>query len=168
MASTGATENQVKFWTEPALESVEYLHAEYRDFAFPAHFHEAHAIGIIERGAQRFRPGRSSPLLMPEGSLCVIHPGMVHEGHGGVEGGWRYRMFYPSAALVLRALESHQSPLLRWPRVAGPLAVPAIRSPPPSLARRRGPAGAGEPHTPVPARAVHAPYRCPRGLQALA
>ncbi|NNB92881.1 AraC family transcriptional regulator [Corallococcus exiguus] len=110
MASAGANENQVKFWPEPALESVEYLCAEYRDFAFPAHFHETYAIGIIERGAQRFRPGRSSPLLMPEGTLCVINPGMVHEGNCGVDGGWRYRMFYPSPTLVLRALETHRSP----------------------------------------------------------
>ncbi len=110
MARAGEHENQVKFWTDPALEAVDYLHAEYRDYSFPAHFHETYAIGIIERGAQRFLPGRGSPLLMPEGALCVINPGMVHEGHSGVEGGWRYRMFYPSSALVLRALGTHRLP----------------------------------------------------------
>jgi len=71
---------------------------------FPPHLHDAYAIGVIERGAQSFRSGRHSPVLMTEGTLCVINPGMVHEGKAGTEGGWRYRMFYPSEHLGARAL----------------------------------------------------------------
>lgn len=96
--------NKIRMWTDNALEPVEYLSADYQDFAFPPHVHDSYAIGVIERGAQRFRPGNRSPLLMPEGTLCVINPGMVHEGSSGSDGGWRYRMFYPSPGLIARAL----------------------------------------------------------------
>jgi AraC-like DNA-binding protein len=97
--------NQVQMWIDRALEPVEYLSADYQDFAFPPHLHDEFAIGIIERGAQRFRPGRRGHLLMTAGTLCVINPGVVHEGRSAGDGGWRYRMFYPSMSLVARALD---------------------------------------------------------------
>lgn len=96
--------NQVEIWLDEALEPVEFLRASYRDFAFPSHLHPGFAIGIIEHGAQRFSTRRGSSELMPEGTLCAINPGEVHEGRAGAEGGWSYRMFYPSANLVARSL----------------------------------------------------------------
>lgn len=96
--------NHIRTWTDDAVEAVDYLCADYRDFAFPPHLHDTYAIGVIERGTQSFRSGRHTPVLMTEGTVCVINPGMVHEGRGGSADGWRYRMFYPSAALVARAL----------------------------------------------------------------
>lgn len=104
--------NQIRMWTDNALEPVDYLSADYQDFVFPPHLHDSYAIGVIERGAQRFSPGVRSSVLMPEGTLCVINPGMVHSGSSGSDGGWRYRMFYPSPALVARALteESRELP----------------------------------------------------------
>ena len=44
--------------------------------------------------------------------LCAINPGVVHEGCPATEQGWRYRMFYPSPALVANALEHPQRPSL--------------------------------------------------------
>ncbi len=109
-SSSARSRNAVDIWLDVALEPVEYLRADYYDFVFPPHLHEGYAIGVIERGAQRFRPGRSSTLLMPEGTLCVINPGVVHEGRAGLEGGWSYRMFYPSPQLVARALDINRTP----------------------------------------------------------
>jgi AraC-like DNA-binding protein len=105
-----APPNTVQVWSDHVLEPTEYLSASYKDFVFPPHLHEGFAIGVIERGAQRFRPGRKSSLIMPQGSLCVINPGVVHEGRAGVEGGWTYRMFYPSEDLVRRALSIDEEP----------------------------------------------------------
>lgn len=96
--------NDIRMWTDRALEAVDYLSADYRDFTFPPHLHDGYAIGVIERGAQSFQSARRTPLLMTAGTLCVINPGVVHEGRAGSDGGWRYRMFYPSQALVARAL----------------------------------------------------------------
>jgi AraC-like DNA-binding protein len=105
MKRTESTSNHSTVWFDQATE---FLSADYRDFAFPPHVHETFAIGVIEAGAQHFRPGRANTLVMPAGTLCVINPGVVHEGLPATEQGWRYRMFYPSPALVDSKLEHPQ------------------------------------------------------------
>ena len=95
-------------WSDAAFEATEFLAADYREFVFPPHLHETFAIGVIEAGGQRFRPGRASALVMPAGTLCAIDPGVVHEGCPATEQGWRYRMFYPPPALVADTLEQPQ------------------------------------------------------------
>lgn len=97
--------NQSMAWSDDSFAATEFLFADYRDFVFPLHVHETFAIGVIEAGGQHFQPGRSPSLIMPEGTLCTINPGVVHEGRPATEQGWRYRMFYPSPALVAGALE---------------------------------------------------------------
>jgi AraC-like DNA-binding protein len=100
--------NMSMSWSDEAFEATEFLFADYRSFAFPPHVHERFAIGVIESGGQKFRPGRAPSLIMPANKLCVINPGVVHEGRPATEQGWRYRMFYPSPTLVIRTLESPQ------------------------------------------------------------
>ena len=100
-----AHNNQSATWSDEAFEATEFLLADYRDFAFPAHVHETFAIGVIEAGGQRFRPGRAPALVMPAGTLCAINPGVVHVGRPATDQGWRYRMFYPSSALLASTLE---------------------------------------------------------------
>ena len=64
-------------WSDGAFEATEFLFADYRDFVFPPHLHETFAIGVIQAGGQRFRPGRAPALVMPAGKLCAINPGVV-------------------------------------------------------------------------------------------
>jgi AraC-like DNA-binding protein len=112
MKQAGPSGNQTRMWSDDAVGATEFLCAEYRDFAFPPHVHETFAIGVIETGGQQFRPERAPSLIMPAGTLCAINPGVVHEGCAATSRGWRYRMFYPSPALVAHALgESQQQPL---------------------------------------------------------
>jgi len=120
--------NRLQTWMDPALEPTEFLAAEFQNFLFPPHLHEAYAIGIIEEGGQRFRPGRGDPLVMPAGTLCVINPGVVHEGRPATDQGWRYRMFYPTPSLVARALggpSGNVSPMSCLPRFAANVLVDA-------------------------------------------
>jgi AraC-like DNA-binding protein len=100
--------NQSANWSDAAFEATEFLVADYRDFVFPAHLHESFAIGVIEAGGQRFRTAREPALVMPAGTLCAINPGVVHEGSPATKQGWRYRMFYPSPALVAGRLDCAQ------------------------------------------------------------
>src|SRR5262245_40422714 len=115
MAASSSSEpgtNRSASWSDAALGATEFLFADYRDFVFPAHLHETFAIGAIQAGGQRFRPGRAPALVMPAGKLCAINPGVVHEGCPATEQGWQYRMFYPSPALVASTLEhSQRAPL---------------------------------------------------------
>jgi AraC-like DNA-binding protein len=103
-----ASGNHSVSWSDAALEATEFLFADYRDFVFPAHVHETFAIGVIEAGGQRFRPGHAPALVMPAGRLCAINPGVVHAGCSATKQGWRYRMFYPSPPLVAGTLEHAQ------------------------------------------------------------
>jgi AraC-like DNA-binding protein len=100
--------NRSRTWSDDALGTTEFLFAHYTDFVFPPHVHETFAIGVIEAGGQRFLPGRASSLVMPAGTLCAINAGVVHEGRPATAEGWRYRMLYPSPALVARILDSEQ------------------------------------------------------------
>src|SRR5262245_40016307 len=113
MGKAESGENKSNRWSDEAFGSTEFLFAEYRDFIFSPHVHETFAIGVIESGGQEFRPGRASTLVMPAGTLCAINPGVVHEGRAATPQGWRYRMFYPSPALLAGALADvqHTPPL---------------------------------------------------------
>jgi AraC-like DNA-binding protein len=111
--------NQATLWREPGFADAELLAAHYPTHRFPPHAHDAFAIGVIERGAQAFLDGDGRRALMPQGTICVINPGQVHEGRPGVDGGWDYRMIYlPADALLARLREAS-------PRFSAALHFPA-------------------------------------------
>ncbi len=96
--------NRKRSWYEQLARSTEFLEADFVDFHYPRHVHETFAIGVIERGAQRFATG-SGETVMPAATVCVVDPGVVHWGWPATEAGWRYRMFYPSLDVVAAALD---------------------------------------------------------------
>lgn len=99
-----ATEvNEVSMWRSAALADTLFLRANFRDHRFQPHFHEEYAIGIIEDGCQAFSFDAKRRIDLPRGTVCLISPGMVHEGWAGAENGWTYRMFYPSVFFVEQA-----------------------------------------------------------------
>lgn len=109
-----------RLWRDEQLGGLELLRARYVTFAFAPHFHDTYAIGITESGAQAFSNGRGRNTLMPAGSVALVHPGEVHTSRSGADGGWAYRMLYPSAELLQRAASE----------VAGrPRPLPDFRSP---------------------------------------
>ncbi len=96
--------NYKRSWFEPLIDDTEFLEADFVDFRYPRHVHETFAIGVIERGAQRFA-SKSGETLMPSHTLCVVDPDVVHWGWPATEVGWRYRMIYPSVEVVEAALD---------------------------------------------------------------
>lgn len=97
----------VTFWRDPALHHLELLHAHYVTHSFAPHAHEGFAIGVIERGAERFSYRRANHVA-PAGSIVVINPGEMHTGASLLPSGWSYRMFYPDAH-VLQAVAGEMS-----------------------------------------------------------
>lgn len=69
------------------------MHARFVTHSFARHFHEGYCLGVIEDGALGFRY-RGENLVAPAGSVNLAVPGEVHDGHGAVDSGWAYRMFY--------------------------------------------------------------------------
>jgi AraC-like DNA-binding protein len=92
-----------KFWIDPQLDNLELLRATYITYAFAPHIHETFAIGVTEVGAQEYTYNRRQRLIMPAGSVAVVHPGEVHTSQAVDSSGWSYRMLYPSADLLKRA-----------------------------------------------------------------
>jgi AraC-like DNA-binding protein len=96
---------EAHFWRAPALGGLELLRATYRTFAFSPHSHETFAIGVTEQGAQLYTSGRHRDVVMPAGSVAVVHPGEVHTSRAQDARGWSYRMLYPPAGLIQEIAE---------------------------------------------------------------
>ena len=87
----------IRFWQTPPLTGVELLTARYIEHRFVPHVHDGFVIGMIIEGAQRYRY-RGAEHLAATGTLVLINPDEVHNGHKGHDAGWRYRAFYPDNA----------------------------------------------------------------------
>ncbi|WP_353652406.1 AraC family ligand binding domain-containing protein [Sinorhizobium sp. RAC02] len=59
----------------------------------------------MEEGCQAFSYDSRHRVDLSRGTVCLIAPGIVHEGWAGTEDGWTYRMFYPPASLIGQAAE---------------------------------------------------------------
>ncbi len=94
---------QAKFWRAQEYDNLELLRATYITHSFDRHIHEGYAIGMMERGAERFYY-RGDHYVLPEGCAVVINPGEIHTGHAIRADGWTYRMFYPDVPFVQRIL----------------------------------------------------------------
>lgn len=96
------TGEQVTFWRDSRLSNLEVLRATFITHTFAPHTHEGYAIGVIEKGAERFKY-RKAVHVAPQGSIVVINPAEMHTGEAAIQQGWSYRMLYPEIALLQRA-----------------------------------------------------------------
>ncbi|HXH03604.1 MAG TPA: AraC family transcriptional regulator [Candidatus Competibacteraceae bacterium] len=94
---------QAHFWRDAELGGLELLRATYVTHSFSRHSHEGYALGVIESGVESFAY-RGATHHAGARRIVICHPGEVHTGYAGTPEGWRYRMFYPEAALLQRAL----------------------------------------------------------------
>ncbi|HYH18792.1 MAG TPA: AraC family transcriptional regulator [Azospirillum sp.] len=86
------------------LGGLEVLRADFRRSSFAPHFHDDYTVGLITRGANRFRY-RHQRVVAPFGTLCLADPGEVHTGDV-LEGGWSYwSVHIPPAALAALSAE---------------------------------------------------------------
>lgn len=104
----------IRFWQTPPLTGVELLTARYIEHRFVPHVHDGFVIGMIMAGAQRYRY-RGAEHLAATGTLVLINPDEVHNGHKGHEAGWRYRAFYPDNVQMHRLLEELGLPATHLP-----------------------------------------------------
>ena len=103
---TGALPGQeeIHYHASRRVEGLETLRARYLRHSFSRHAHDGYALGVIVHGALAFRYlGRDH--VAPCGSLNLVIPGEVHDGHGADHRGWAYRMFYLAPTILQRAAE---------------------------------------------------------------
>jgi AraC-like DNA-binding protein len=82
--------------------------AEFSRHSYVPHWHESYALGVVEGGAARtLHCGRE--YVAPAGAVMCVNPREVHTGEPlSPSSGGRYRMLYPSIALMQQlAVELH-------------------------------------------------------------
>ena len=96
--------DDARLWQAEAFGGLELLRAHFVGFTFSPHAHEEFMIAVTEggNGSPRFWGGvqRVGP-----GDVFVLSPGEVHSGGPAEDSIWRYRAFYPPAALMRRAAQ---------------------------------------------------------------
>lgn len=96
------TREEIRYHASRRVAGLETLRARYLTHSFTRHAHDGYALGVIVHGALAFRYlGRDH--VAPSGSLNLVIPGEVHDGHGADERGWAYRMLYMAPEIMQRA-----------------------------------------------------------------
>lgn len=111
-------------FTARRFDGLEFLAATFRTHAYAPHAHDTYAIGTIEIGCEIWN-ARGRKLHAGAGDIVMNHPLDVHDGAPS-EGGYRYRMSYPTVDLMrevaasLTGREQHGTPFFVEPVVHDP------------------------------------------------
>lgn len=104
LMDTHERQETAQLWQADAFGGLELLRANFVEFSFAQHAHEEFMIAVTEDGPAQPRFW-GAVQRVEAGDLFVLNPGEVHGG-GPVTGStWRYRAFYPPAALMQRAAQ---------------------------------------------------------------
>ncbi len=91
---------QARFFTVASFDGLECLEATFCTHRYALHMHETYVVGGIFAGCETWL-ARGVQRYGGPGDLVLVNPEDVHDGapHGD---GYRYRMTYPSVALLRR------------------------------------------------------------------
>lgn len=98
-------QESARLWRVPAFGGLELLRAQFVGFNFSPHTHEEFMIVVTEGGTGLPRFWQAEHRIHP-GDVFVLSPGEVHGGGPAKESAWRYRAFYPPAALMRRVVQA--------------------------------------------------------------
>lgn len=105
-----------RFFAVEGGEPLECLAARFRRHAYAPHTHDTYVVGTIVEGCETFLIGGSRYYAGP-GDLCLIAPGVVHDGEPAEES-YAYRIAYPSIAYLK---DTADEGALDTPRFADPI-----------------------------------------------
>lgn len=102
--SSAKPRDDARLWQVEVFGGMELLHAHFIGQTFAPHTHDEFMIAVTDggHGSPRFWGGVQQVGL---DDLFVLNPGDVHSGGPAENASWRYRGFYPSAALMRRAAQ---------------------------------------------------------------
>jgi AraC-like DNA-binding protein len=81
---------------ELSCGSFDALRAVHFSRAFPPHFHETFAIGVVEAGLTRIH-SRHGHWIAGPGAILAFAPGEIHSAEPATDAGYTFRMVYPPA-----------------------------------------------------------------------
>ncbi|MEW6439889.1 MAG: AraC family transcriptional regulator [bacterium] len=97
-------EDQARLWRPEAFKGIVLLTARFKNFAYSRHVHEEFGIGVVEQGTQMFRC-HGQTHFAAQGAVISLNPDAIHDGRAATEAGYRYRMAYVPAEIILEALD---------------------------------------------------------------
>jgi AraC-like DNA-binding protein len=101
------------------LDGLELVEAVHDRPYFARHVHPTYALGIVQRGANRFRY-RGAFHTAAAGAVCTVTPDEAHEVEPAAGAGFAYRCLYPSLETMREVAESVAG------RRVGTLALPPV------------------------------------------
>ncbi len=107
-------------------EGLAVLSADFREHSFAPHCHATYVLGVVDagEGTTTYRGRRH---VAPTGAVMLINPGEVHTGApASADRGWRYRMLYPSLALVAHHARAISGKEAFRPRFRAPVIHDAV------------------------------------------
>lgn len=119
IGTLGAGET-ARFFAVAGASPLECLAARFRRHAYAPHTHDTYVVGTIVEGCETFLIGGSRYYAGP-GDLCLIDPGVVHDG-APAEESYAYRISYPSMDYMADAAEEGATGAPRF-------AMPIVRDP---------------------------------------
>ena len=110
------TGEAARFFAVDGAETLECLAARFRRHAYAPHTHDTYVVGTIVEGCETFLIGGSRYYAGP-GDLCLIDPGVVHDGEPADES-YAYRIAYPSIGYLK---DTAEDAAVDTPRFADPI-----------------------------------------------
>ena len=114
----------VRLWRDARYDALECISATFHTHEYALHTHETYVVGIIEAGCETYFCRGEHHWAGP-GDFCMVNPEEVHDG-APHEGGYRYRMIYPTVGFMSEIAEDVfdrpclEPPMFRSSRVHDP------------------------------------------------
>lgn len=108
---------RARFFVAPQNGGLECLSATFRTHVYAPHAHETYVVGTVIEGCETF-VCRGARHYVGRDDLTFVNPLEMHDGEP-FDGGYSYRMTYPTAALMAEAAEE----------ATGRATLPSFRSP---------------------------------------
>lgn len=93
-----AAGESARFFVAERFDALECLTARFTDHAYAPHRHETYVVGVIDAGCETWT-ARGARHYAGPGGFAFNDPEVVHDG-APLDGGYSYRMTYPSLDLV--------------------------------------------------------------------
>ena len=88
----------VCFWRPSGMPDLDCLSARFTTHRYPLHRHDSYVIAVIEAGAEALT-ARGVRWRATPGQIVLLNPDELHDGQAAGDA-FRYRVFYPSTALM--------------------------------------------------------------------
>ncbi|MES2818278.1 MAG: AraC family transcriptional regulator [Pseudomonadota bacterium] len=99
------TERSWVNFSQDADTGIESIRAHFEGHAYDPHWHDSYLVGFTEQGVQQFRCRKVLHSSTP-GTVFLLEPGELHDGHAPAPGGFTYSMLYLDPQWMERELRA--------------------------------------------------------------